>query len=193
MCAAGSEARGFTLMELLVVLVIAGLAVSLVGPAFQRMLPGVGLEAETRTLAAMLRHARSQAILSGAQVSISTDADTGGLRLSYRNAPYVLPEGLAVSMEGGPNGGGADGGAQILFYPRGDSSGGSITIKLKGESAEAKEGQSRVIVVDWLSGRVERSTEEEQERLKEERERIERAREKERERRKLGTGEGFSA
>lgn len=191
MCAAGSEARGFTLMELLVVLVIAGLAVSMVGPAFQRMLPGLGLEAETRTLAAMLRHARSQAILSGAQVSISADADSGGLRLSYRTAPYIPPRGLQVDLEGGPGPGsdGAEGGAQILFYPRGDSSGGSIILKLKLEDGE----KNSVIVVDWLSGRVERSSVEEQQRLREEREKLERAREKERERKKFGAGGGLSA
>lgn len=177
MCAAGSEARGFTLMELLVVLVIAGLAVSLVGPGFQRMLPGVGLEAEARSLAAMLRHARSQAILSGMPVGISKDDETGGLRLSYLAAPYIPHGGLDVSLEGGPAGDSSDGSAQILFYPRGDSSGGSLTLKLE-------EGQSRVIMVDWLSGRVERSTEEELERLKEEREKIERDRERERERKK---------
>lgn len=186
MCAAGSEARGFTLMELLVVLVIAGLALSMVGPAFQRMLPGVGLEAETRTLAAMLRHARSQAILSGVPASISRDEASGGLRLSYRATPYVLPKGLQVTLEGGPNAVNSGAAVQILFYPRGDSSGGSLTLK-------REEGESRIIVVDWLSGRVERSTEEEQARRKEERERIERAREKERERRKFGAQEGFDA
>ena len=183
MYAVGSEARGFTLMELLVVLVIAGLAVSLVGPGFQRLLPGLGLEAEARSLAAMLRHARSQAILSGVPVSISQDLQSGALRLSYREAPYQPPHGLAVTLEGGENSGDA-GVAQILFYPPGDSSGGSLTVKLE-------EGQSRVIVVDWLSGRVERSTEEEQERLKAAREKVEKARLKERERKAHGAGESF--
>lgn len=183
MSAAGSEARGFTLMELLVVLVIAGLAVSLVGPGFQRLLPGLGLEAEARSLAAMLRHARSQAILSGAPVSISQDLQSGALRLSYRETPYQPPKGLEVTLEGGEHSGDA-GGAQILFYPPGDSSGGSLTVKLE-------EGQSRVIVVDWLSGRVERSTEEEQERLKAEREKVEQARLKELERKSHGAGESF--
>lgn len=185
MSAVGSEARGFTLMELLVVLVIAGLAVSLVGPGFQRLLPGLGLEAEARSLAAMLRHARSQAILSGVPVSISQEPQGGSLRLSYREAPYQPRRGLEVKLEGGEHSNGGDAGvAQILFYPPGDSSGGSLTVKLE-------EGQSRVIVVDWLSGRVERSTEEEQERLKAAREKIEKARLRERERKAHGAGESF--
>ena len=42
MCTAGTDRLyGFTLLELLVVLVIASLAISLVGPAFQRILPGL--------------------------------------------------------------------------------------------------------------------------------------------------------
>lgn len=137
-------------MELLVVLVIASLAVSLVGPAFQRLLPGLTLEAESRKLAALLRHARSQAILSGAPVAISQDAESGGLRLSYREQPYMVPEQFSLALEAGP--GATDvamGATQILFYPRGDSSGGSLSLALD-------DGRSEVVSVDWLSGRVQR-------------------------------------
>lgn len=183
MSVAGSDARGFTLMELLVVLVIAALAVSLVGPGFQRLLPGIGLEAETRNLAAMLRHARSQAILSGAPTSVSLDDQSGGLRLSYREAPYILPKGLELSLEGGPNSGEL-GEAQIQFYPRGDSSGGSLTLKLG-------EDKSQVIVVDWLSGRVQRSTEAAEKQREAEREKAEKARAREKERKKTGAEEMF--
>jgi general secretion pathway protein H len=41
---------------------------------------------------------------------------------------------------------------QILFYPRGDSSGGSLEIK---QAA----GRSELLSVDWLSGRVRRGAE----------------------------------
>jgi general secretion pathway protein H len=149
MCAAGNKTAGFTLLELLVVLVLASLAISQVGPAFQRLLPGLQLEAEGRKLVAMLRHARSQAILSGAAVAVSQDAD-GGLRLSYRPQAYNLPAHLSLALTGGPGQSEALTGApQILFYPRGDSSGGSLELK---QAA----GRSELISVDWLSGRVRR-------------------------------------
>ena len=158
MCAVGSDRRGFTLLELLVVLVIASLAISLVGPAFQRLLPGLQLEAQARTLVAMLRHARSQAILSGDPVAISQDAD-GGLRLSYRPQAYRLPAPLSLTLTAGPGQGDTAAGtaqmagtAQILFYPRGDSSGGSLEIK-------PAAGRSELLSVDWLSGRVRRGAE----------------------------------
>jgi general secretion pathway protein H len=144
-----ARARGFTLMELLVVLVIASLAISLVGPAFQRLLPGLTLEAESRKLAGLLRHARSQAILSGAPVAISQDAESGGLLLSYREQPYVLPERFSLTLEAGPGVSDAMGVTQILFYPRGDSSGGSLSLALD-------DGRSEAVSVDWLSGRVQR-------------------------------------
>jgi hypothetical protein len=60
-----------------------------------------------RKLVAMLRHARSQAILSGAPVAVSQDAE-GNLRLSYRQQPYHLPAHLSLVLEAGPGQG--DGG-----------------------------------------------------------------------------------
>jgi len=156
MCTVGTEPRGFTLLELLVVLVIASLAISLVGPAFQRLMPGLTLEAESRKLVAMLRHARSQAILTGTEVTVSQDAESGGLRLSYREQPYVLPERLSLTLEAGPaQDETAPGVTQILFYPRGDSSGGSLDLKM--------DERSEIISVDWLSGRVQRGALEETE------------------------------
>jgi general secretion pathway protein H len=152
MCTVGTEQRGFTLLELLVVLVIASLAISLVGPGFQRFLPGLTLEAESRKLTALLRHARSQAILTGTEVSISRDAEGRGLRLSYREQPYTLPEHLELELKEGPvQGEKAPGAAQILFYPSGDSSGGSLSLTM--------EKRNEVISVDWLSGRVQRGAE----------------------------------
>lgn len=158
MCAAGSSrASGFTLLELLVVLVIASLAVGLVGPAFQRLLPGLTLESESRKLVALLRHARSRAILSGAPVSVRQDAESGGLLLSYREQPYVPPERLSLVLQSGPgHREGFASEAQILFYPRGDSSGGSLSLSLA-------QGRSEDISVDWLSGRITRGVVEPQE------------------------------
>ena len=155
MCTVGTEQRGFTLLELLVVLVIASLAISLVGPGYQRLLPGLTLEAESRKIMALMRHARSQAILTGTLVSISQDAESRGLRLSYRKQPYTLPENLTLALKEGPaQGERAPGAAQILFYPRGDSSGGSLSLTMG--------KRNEVISVDWLSGRVQRGAEPEQ-------------------------------
>ncbi|MDA7086936.1 GspH/FimT family pseudopilin [Pseudomonas sp. SA3-5] len=158
MCAVGSSrARGFTLLELLVVLVIASLAISLVGPAFQRILPGLTLEAESRKLVALLRHARSQAILTGTRLAISQDPDSGGLLLSDREQPYILPQQFSLTLTGGAGPGDPlTGAAQILFYPRGDSSGGSLSLSLE-------QGRSEDISVDWLSGRVQRGSPDEPE------------------------------
>lgn len=148
-----AKPQGFTLLELLVVLVIASLAISLMGPAFQRLLPGLQLEAESRKLVAMLRHARSQAILSGNPVAVSQDADSGDLRLSYRQQPYHLPAHLSLALTAGPGQDDAVPGIpHILFYPRGDSSGGSLELKQEA-------GRSELISVDWLSGRVRRGAE----------------------------------
>jgi len=61
----GHTQRGFTLFELLVVLVLVSAAVAVVAPSFSRSLRGLELEAATRNLIIRMRQARSQAI--GAQ------------------------------------------------------------------------------------------------------------------------------
>lgn len=157
-------------MELLVVLVIAGLAASLVGPSFQRLMPGLQLEAETRELMAMLRHARSQAILSGKRVTVSQDAGSGGLRLSYREGLHRPPAGLSLTLASGSEnlakvtaGSTASGGAQLSFFPEGDSSGGSLAVA-------TEDGRQTLIKIEGLSGRVLRTSTEDEERLAAERE-----------------------
>jgi general secretion pathway protein H len=60
-----------------------------------------------------------------------------------------LPEHLELDLKEGPvQGERAPGAPQILFYPSGDSSGGSLRLRM--------EARNEVISVDWLSGRVQR-------------------------------------
>ncbi len=149
---------GFTLLELLVVLVLATLMLSLVVPRFAAVVPGVELKSTAQKTASLLRYARSRAMAESRLIAIELDPQIHGLRLSHRDAPVVLPDSIELTLS--DTGSLAMGheilpplsldasapGPSIRFYPDGSSSGGSLL--LSGPSGRYR------INVDWLTGRV---------------------------------------
>jgi general secretion pathway protein H len=136
---------GFTLIELLVSLAILGLALSLIAgykPPWSR---GLGLQATAAELAAGLRLARSEAILSNRPVLFDLDLIGHRYRVGTgtprRLAPDLSLELLTISGEALN-----DREGNIRFNPDGSSTGGRISLA---------DGQRRIGVgVDWLTGRV---------------------------------------
>jgi general secretion pathway protein H len=124
--------RGFTLLEMIVVLVVLGLALGLVishGPARSERLE---LDAAARQVAGALRVARSRAIADDRVVTVTFGPGLYGLE---GDAPRSLPGDVAVA-----------GVRLIRFTPDGESSGGQIVLR---------NGDRRIAIgVDWLTGRV---------------------------------------
>lgn len=73
--AAAPSARGFTLLEVMLVLTLALLLAALAVPAYQPLLTRWALAREAQTLVEDLRHARSQALARGLIVSICPSVD----------------------------------------------------------------------------------------------------------------------
>jgi general secretion pathway protein H len=140
-----SRAGGFTLIELLVALAILGLALSLIAgykPPWSR---GLGLQATAGELAAGLRLARSEAILSNRPVLFDLDLIGHRYRIGT-GTPRRLPADLSLELLtiSGEALNGREG--DIRFNPDGSSTGGRISLA---------DGQRRIGVgVDWLTGRV---------------------------------------
>ena len=138
-------AGGFTLIELLVSLAILGLALSLIAgykPPWSR---GLGLQATAAELAAGLRLARSEAILSNRPVLFDLDLIGHRYRVGT-GTPRRLPADLSLELLtiSGEAMNGREG--DIRFNPDGSSTGGRISLA---------DGRRRVGVgVDWLTGRV---------------------------------------
>jgi general secretion pathway protein H len=137
--------RGFTLIELLVVLAIASLALVLIigyRPPWSR---GLGLQATAAELAAGLRLARSEAILSNRQVLF--DLDTVGHRYRVGSAAAKqLPADLSIELLTVSGEARKVGEGDIRFNPDGSSTGGRISLV---------DGRRKVAVgVEWLTGRV---------------------------------------
>jgi general secretion pathway protein H len=139
------KARGFTLVELLVVLAIIVLMLIVV-PRFVAGLPGAQLRAAADDLAATLRQLHDAAIRGRTTTGFMLDPVTRTYRLSTVAGAERLPEivtrvGFTV-VAFRP----AERVAHILFYADGSASGG--TIRLQHDDLAAS------IRIDWLTGRV---------------------------------------
>jgi len=140
-------ARGFTLLELLVVLALAGLILALVLPRLAGGLEGLRLRTASRQVAALLRTARAQAVVERRTVTVNVDPRRGLLEASSEAGTprrLALPEGIDLAV--------LDAAAwrhravQIRFSPRGGSDGGVLGV--------TGAGRRIVVVVDPLTGRV---------------------------------------
>jgi type II secretion system protein H len=85
--------RGFTLIELILVLVIIGFLTSLVAPAITSS-TGLRLKTTVRRLAAGLRFARSQAVITGNTYQVIFDVENGTMAIEpiEKETPYVRAE-----------------------------------------------------------------------------------------------------
>jgi len=79
-------ARGFTLIELIGVLFVAGLISAFVLPSFIGGLRGARLKGETKHLAATLRFARSQAVCSKGLAVVAIDLDKNSYKLTIKKS-----------------------------------------------------------------------------------------------------------
>ncbi|MEX2644460.1 MAG: GspH/FimT family pseudopilin [Acetobacterales bacterium] len=134
---------GFTLVELLVVLAILGLAYGLVAPLLARALPGGDVGTARREIVSALRETRAAAAVDGAPAAFALDAEGHGWMAAGRHVK--APAGMALSLAGAPAArqGGRD---AIVFFPDGSSTGGRVTARAGNAAAH--------IEVDWVTGRV---------------------------------------
>lgn len=142
--------KGFTLLELMVTLVIIATLVGLVAPRLGGALAPIRLESEGRKVAALLRHARSQAVLRNQDAEVRLGGEPPGLSLDAGEAPYRPPQSIQLELRGGKvtaAEAAATAEATIRFYAAGGSSGGAVILSLE-------DGRQTAVNVDWLSGRV---------------------------------------
>lgn len=140
------RAAGFTLIELMVVLVIMGLMLGLVlqhGPLHS---PTLQARAAATQVAQGLRSARARAIALNRPVTFSLDLADHSFRVDGA-APQMLPAALqlAVLTVAGKAGRQQNIGS-ISFAPDGSSTGGRIEL--------AGNGARLLVGVDWLTGLV---------------------------------------
>jgi general secretion pathway protein H len=119
------NARGYTLLELVLTVAILALAVGLVGPAIGRSTQTLQARAEVARLTAMLRHAREQAITTGRPHALVVDP--AHRRLAIVTAQGEVRETRAWSPEFRVEAASPEA-LTVRFEPHGVSSGGELDV-----------------------------------------------------------------
>lgn len=135
--------RGFTLVELLVVLVIASLVLTLVGTSISRSIGGAEMRTAGKKLAASLRYTRTRAIITKSEQVFLVDTEGKKYTAAERD-PVSLPEDMNVLLTTARSELTSENVGGIRFYPDGGSTGGSVQL-------EANK-QIYTINVAWLTG-----------------------------------------
>lgn len=137
------QGRGFTLVELLVVMVIAALVLALVGTSISRSITGAEMRTAARKVAANLRYTRTQAILQKTEQVFVVDTEARTYQAPEREA-VELPEGMNVSLTTARTELTGESAGGIRFYPDGGSTGGYVEL----------ESNNRIykVSVVWLTG-----------------------------------------
>jgi len=140
----GKRLQGFTLIELIVVMVIMVGVIATVAPAVSRSMGGADLAGGARKLVTLLKVCRNQAIVAGLPVRLSLEPTQRRYKVSGDKHIYNWPENAVASIE--KTNGIVDIQKEIVFYPDGSSSGGQIKL-----SAERR---FYIIDINWITGRI---------------------------------------
>jgi general secretion pathway protein H len=141
--------RGFTLIEIIVVMVILAMAMALVAPAIQSSSRVRDVRTAVRTVTGTFRSLQTEAIRSGRSQTVLVSIDENALELEGRGRVIELGEVAALrSLAGGEYS--PFGVSRIRFHPNGSSSGVSLLIGDREYPAEL----GYIVHVDPLIGLV---------------------------------------
>ena len=138
--------RGFTLIELMAVILLLAIALTAVTFSFSKSLRSARVAAASRDLVAALRYTRGQAIVKGQQEVLTLNLEDNSYTAPGKGA-HKLPEDmhmLLTTAEQEVTGGNSGG---IRFFADGSSTGGHISV--------LQDRREWRINVAWLTGEIE--------------------------------------
>ncbi|MGB0133168.1 MAG: GspH/FimT family pseudopilin [Dokdonella sp.] len=139
------RSRGFTMIEMIVVIVLIGIVASVVAFSFARSLDSAKVQAASRDLVAGLRYTRGQAIVKGEQKVLMLDLEKMTWQAPGRSEKE-LPKDMILRLTTAQKELTSESSGGIRFFPDGSSTGGNIAVVL-GE-------REWRINVGWLTGEI---------------------------------------
>jgi general secretion pathway protein H len=137
--------RGFSMIELLVVVVLVAAATAMAASAMRSGLPGQQLRNAAREISAQLRYTRAQAIATGKPQRFVIDADSREWQAPQRRHGHV-PDDILVTATSARIETPRRGIAGFRFFPEGASTGGRIVL--------SRDRAAWQLDIDWLTGEV---------------------------------------
>jgi general secretion pathway protein H len=156
--------KGFSLIEMVIVLVLIGLSIALVTPSLSRFSKQVELKTSAKKVSGILRFFRNESVQKGRVFQVLFDPDLRMVRvralegdspvkegkeeLKIQEKRYVLPSGIQLGEVQIPSPEFPSDLPTIEFYPNGSSNGGTIVL-------EMQDRKGYRIRVHFLTGMVE--------------------------------------
>lgn len=148
---AGLVSKGFTLLEMLVVLVIAAIAVAVVGVGGQSFMERSRYHQSIRDISTQLKQARALSVKEGRAITVAYQIDDRKLIVDGKSV-LEIPAGLAVqwtAVDAGPKAASRTGNLIFIFNVDGGARGGRLAVY--------RAGQGVAFGVNWLLGTVEQA------------------------------------
>ncbi|MGQ0800104.1 MAG: pilus assembly FimT family protein [Pseudomarimonas sp.] len=142
---AARQARGFTLVEIVVVIALIGLIFAVISVSIGTGLEGAKVRAASRDLAAALRYTRTQAIVKRESQALLLDVDARSYTAPGKPA-VQLPRQMSMKMLTAASEQVDEGVGRIRFFADGSSTGGHIDL--------LREKAVWGIDIAWLTGEV---------------------------------------
>jgi len=139
--------KGFTLLELIVVLFIVVLGFSAIGINLSSGNDATELKVAARDIVSALRFARGQALISHQETTVTLDLTENSYTVTGRNKTYPISKTIDVTVVTAQNELNGQGLGNIRFFADGSSTGGRITLE------RGKAGWQ--IDINWLTGQIE--------------------------------------
>ncbi|MDP3877416.1 MAG: GspH/FimT family protein [Methylobacter sp.] len=143
----GQAQRGFTLLELVVVLFVVVLGFSVIGLNLSSGSDSTEIKATARDMVSALRYARGQALMTREENTVAIDLSNKNYTVSGRGKVYKIPETIEITVVTAQTELEGEGSANIRFFDDGSSTGGRITLE--------REKTAWQIDINWLTGQIE--------------------------------------
>lgn len=144
-CDGPRRARGVSLLELVLVIMLIGATSVIAAAAMSGGFKGVQLRSSAKEIAGQLRYTRTRAIASGQPQRFTLDPRARAWTAAGERRGDI-PEALRIRFTGAREAQPTEGEGAIVFFPDGASTGGRVQLALEGAAWD--------IDVAWLTGEV---------------------------------------